>query len=126
MVFLAIYGDRRPRLGALLDKAQEKYGLEFSYGPEDYVMIDGYHGLGYALSTEEEAEFIVRTALQDGVILAPVYTGKAFWGMCLEIERGNQVFGENICFIHTGGLFGPFPKRGLFSRVVDKLSREDG
>ncbi len=77
---------------------------------------------GYVAAMEE-----LRTDQERlGVILDPVYTGKAFRGMCLEMERGNQVFGENICFIHTGGLFGLFPKRGLFSRVVDKLSREDG
>ena len=40
----------------------------------------------------------------------PVYTGKAFYGMTKELERDKNAFGPRICFIHTGGIYGLFPK----------------
>ena len=77
-------------------------------------IIDGYVGIGYAQSRPEELEFIQNTAKKEGVIFDPVYTGKAMYGMMNEIEKGTFKKGENVLFIHTGGLFGIFSKRNQF------------
>lgn len=69
-------------------------------------MIDGYSGLGYAISQEKELEFILHVAREDGVIFDPIYTGKALYGLYREIQKGNISRGENILFIHTGGTLG--------------------
>jgi D-cysteine desulfhydrase len=44
----------------------------------------------------------------DGIVLDPVYTGKAFHGMVTELTANPQRFGSAVAFLHTGGLFGLF------------------
>ena len=81
---------------------------------EKMDIIDGYVGEGYALSTEEELNFIWDLAKKEGVILDPVYTGKAMFGLHNEIKKGSFKNSKNILFVHTGGLFGLFPKKNQF------------
>ncbi|MCT4595672.1 MAG: D-cysteine desulfhydrase family protein [Anaeromicrobium sp.] len=87
--------------------------IEFT--KEEINIIDGYVGKGYALSRPEELKFIHELAKLEGVILDPVYTGKAMYGLVEEIKKGNLKDYKNILFIHTGGLFGLFPKQDQFS-----------
>ncbi|MEG2220497.1 MAG: pyridoxal-phosphate dependent enzyme, partial [Cetobacterium sp.] len=77
-------------------------------------IIDGYVGIGYAESREEELDFISDLARAEGVILDPVYTGKAMFGLVNEIKKGSFKMSKNILFVHTGGLFGLFPKKDQF------------
>ena len=78
-------------------------------------IIDGYVGRGYALSDPVELNFINELAKLEGVILDPVYTGKAMYGLTEEIKKGKFKEFKNILFIHTGGLFGLFPQKDLFN-----------
>ncbi len=80
--------------------------IPFSVNPQDVYIIDGYQGLGYAISQDEELQFIKRLARLEGIILDSVYTGKAMYGLVEEIKKGNLDKYENILFIHTGGIFG--------------------
>ena len=65
-------------------------------------IVEGYKGRGYALSTTEEEADIEWVARTSGLILDPVYTGKAFRALLCEPDR----FGPRPLFIHTGGIFG--------------------
>lgn len=85
---------------------------------DDINIIDGYKGVGYAISTDEELEFITRLARLDGVIFDPVYTGKAIRGLYSEIKKGNLNNLKNILFFHTGGLYGLFPKQEQLAKVL--------
>lgn len=76
---------------------------------DDLNIIDGYTGPGYALNEAEDFEFINEFARLEGIFLDPVYTGKTLKGLVSEIKKGH-IPGENILFIHTGGLYGLFPK----------------
>lgn len=67
------------------------------------------------MSRPEEIEFIHKVAKLEGIILDPVYTGKAMYGLIEEIKKGNLANYKKILFIHTGGLFGIFSKRTMFS-----------
>ncbi|MCY6369159.1 D-cysteine desulfhydrase family protein [Clostridium ganghwense] len=77
-------------------------------------IIDGYVGLGYAKSRPEELKFIEDIARLEGVVFDPVYTGKAMFGLADQIKKGTFKKGEKILFIHTGGIFGIFPKAEMF------------
>lgn len=77
---------------------------------ENIIIYDGYVGGGYAINSPEDFEIIKEIASNEAIILDPVYTGKAMKGMIAEIEKGSFDKYENILFIHTGGLFGVFPK----------------
>lgn len=87
---------------------------DFEISKDDMCIIDGYVGDGYALSRPEELEFICDFAEAEGIILDPVYTGKAMRGLYTEIKKGTFKDSENILFIHTGGFFGLFSKREQF------------
>lgn len=78
-------------------------------------VIDGYVGQGYAIAAQEIFDLIAELARMEGVVLDPVYTGKAFAGMVAEIEAGRFEGCRDIVFVHTGGLFGVFPQGDGFS-----------
>lgn len=80
-----------------------------------YDILDGYVGRGYALSRPEELVAIRNLVRLEGVVLDPVYTGKAYFGLMAELARDSRQFGRRIVFIHTGGLFGLFPIADQFA-----------
>ncbi|MCX5839710.1 MAG: D-cysteine desulfhydrase family protein [Deltaproteobacteria bacterium] len=98
-------------IGEICEKAISDYHIEIDFSRDrDINIIDGYVGRGYALSRSEELSEICCLARTEGIFLDPVYTGKAFFGMIQELKRDPKCFGDRIIFIHTGGIFGLFPK----------------
>ena len=89
-----------------------KINLDLS--KEDIKIIDGYVGKGYARSRPEEIALIKHIAERQGIVLDPVYTGKAMFGLSDQIKKGRFKKGQKILFIHTGGIFGLFPYRSRF------------
>ncbi len=77
-------------------------------------VLDGHVGPGYAVATPEIFELIADLAALEGLVLDPVYTGKAFAGMLKELADGRFEGVRDIVFIHTGGVFGVFPQRAGF------------
>jgi D-cysteine desulfhydrase family pyridoxal phosphate-dependent enzyme len=75
------------------------------FTPDDIPLIENtYVGPRYAVPTEQCLAAIRRLAQSEGVILDPVYTGKAFAGLIDLVERGRLGRDEPIIFLHTGGL----------------------
>lgn len=73
-----------------------------------------YIGPGYGHGYKEVYDTISLLAKEEGEVLDPVYTGKAFYGLLSEIKNGNFSHYKNIVFVHTGGVFGLFPHRHAF------------
>ena len=67
---------------------------------------DGYVGRGYALSQPDELRLLHLACRTRGLVLDPVYTGKALRGLLMELQRDPTTFGERIVFLHTGGIYG--------------------
>ncbi len=72
----------------------------------DIQVLDDYVGDGYGQSRPEELRFIAHIAKSEGILLDPTYTGKALYGLVQEIRKGRFAKGQNVLFIHTGGIFG--------------------
>lgn len=72
---------------------------------------DDYIGPGYGKATQPVFDLIAKVARTEGLLLDPVYTGKAFYGLIQQIKKGQFKAGEDIVFIHTGGIFGLFAQR---------------
>lgn len=72
-----------------------------------------YVGAGYGIPTEGTLEAIRLLARHEGILLDPVYSGKAFAGLIDLIRRGHFRRDENIVFVHTGGAAGLFGYRDL-------------
>ena len=68
------------------------------------LIVDTYVGSRYAAPTDQCLAAIRRLARSEGVILDPVYTGKAFAGLIDLVERRQLGRDEPIIFLHTGGL----------------------
>ncbi|MBD3309128.1 dUTP diphosphatase [candidate division KSB3 bacterium] len=98
----------------ILQEFRTQYGVELASDHSSYRIISGYVGAGYALSRPEELRFITHIARTEGILLDPTYTGKAMYGLCQEIEKGTFTAGETILFLHTGGIYGIFPKAREF------------
>ncbi len=78
--------------------------------PEAEVRVDdGFVGPGYALPTPEGLELIRRAGRLDGVLLDPVYTGKAMLGVATRAREERGLPARRVVFLHTGGAFGLFP-----------------
>ena len=105
------------RILAVLQRMDKQFGWEMELSTDRIQLIDGYVGEGYALSRPEELELIREVARTEGVFLDPVYTGKTMFGLKDQIQKGRFKKGQNILFIHTGGIYGIFPQRELFSEV---------
>lgn len=105
----------KSRIMEILHESMDYMDVNVEVSKDEIHIIDGCVGRGYALSRPEELSFIHSLAKLEGVILDPVYTGKAMYGLTEEIKKGTFDRYKNILFIHTGGLFGLFPQGGLFS-----------
>jgi D-cysteine desulfhydrase len=78
---------------------------------EEIHIIEGYVGPGYAKPYPEVVATIREVARREGLLLDPVYTGKAFHGLLEEARRGRFGSGERVLFVHTGGIFSLFAYR---------------
>jgi D-cysteine desulfhydrase len=85
--------------------------LEPSLGPPNQLeVIDRFKGPAYGVVSDEQARFIVRVARVSGLVLDPVYTGKALFGLACMVDKPRRAL-----FIHTGGL------AGLLAQASDLL-----
>lgn len=75
----------------------------------DQVAADcSYIGQGYGLPTQGMTEAVRLLAELEGILLDPVYSGKAMAGLIDLVRQGRFAPGSNIVFLHTGGTVGLF------------------
>ncbi|RPH31495.1 MAG: D-cysteine desulfhydrase family protein [Bacteroidales bacterium] len=70
---------------------------------DDVILNSDYNSAGYGVVTRAEVDALHLLAQKEGIILDPVYTGRAFVGLIDCLEKGNFKKGSNILFWHTGG-----------------------
>ena len=80
--------------------------------PAPVEYMDGFQGAGYAVNRPEEWSLLREVAETEGILLDPVYTVKAMMALRQAIRDGRFGKGDKVLFLHTGGMFGIFPKRG--------------
>ena len=110
--FLSSYP--KEKIVALLEKTITQYRLKVRFAEKEIKVIEGYVGEGYALNKKEETEFIKAFISKSGILLDPVYTGKAMFGLVDMLNKGEFSKKEKIIFLHTGGGFGLFPVKEKF------------
>jgi D-cysteine desulfhydrase len=81
---------------------------------KDLDLNDNYIGDGYAVVGELEKEAIALMAKFEGIILDPVYTGRALGGVIDMIRRGQLTSEDKVLFWHTGGTPSLFAYSDLF------------
>ncbi len=97
-------GHLRETVAALLQPTAAYLGRDLDLGPGDVQINDDFLGGGYAVLTAAEREAVRLVARREGILLDPVYTGKAMAGLLGLIRRGEIDPGETVLFWHTGGI----------------------
>ncbi len=81
------------------------------------VVDDSAKGPAYAIANTAQKQRIVEVARLSGLVLDPVYTGKAFAGLWEMAERG-ELTHKRVLFIHTGGAPGLLAQGAMFDGLV--------
>ena len=97
-------GHLRQTVIALLAPTSERLGLDLNFDSADVFIDDRHVGGGYGILTAAEREAIRTLARTEGILLDPVYTGKAMAGLIDLIRRGEIGADETVLFWHTGGM----------------------
>jgi D-cysteine desulfhydrase len=96
----------------------EARAIDAELGEPARVIVDERaKGPAYAVSTEEQRQRAVFVARSSGLVLDPVYTGKAFSGLWDLCESG-ELAGKRVLFLHTGGLPGLLAQGQAYAREV--------
>lgn len=103
-------------------ETQGEDSLEFV---KDNLIPHQGKGLGYAHSTQEELDFITNFALETGIVLDPVYSGKALYHFIMhELDEHPENYEDSkILFWHTGGSLGNYDKIEALSTTLQKSSQ---
>ena len=70
----------------------------------DVLRDDDFVGAGYGLLTDESRAAITTLASTEGILLDPVYSGKAFAALLQRVRSGSIAPGARVVFVHTGGV----------------------
>ncbi|MEV7997081.1 D-cysteine desulfhydrase family protein [Streptomyces sp. NPDC086077] len=79
-------------------------------------------GEGYGTLTEPVMAALNRTARTEGIVLDPVYTGRAMAGLIAAVADGDIAPGRRTVFLHTGGLPGLFGHTGALAATAADLT----
>ena len=101
----------RAKVHADLRHWSQLYGYALDVDSLDVTVNDRYIGPGYGVAGAEVFATIREVAALEGLVLDPVYSGKAFQGLLAEIRSGNLAGESDVVFIHTGGIFGLLAQR---------------
>jgi D-cysteine desulfhydrase len=101
----------RRRVLEIMDDFRRRFGVGSTPSPEEIRVVDGYKGPGYAKTYPRLLDLIRQAASEEGLLLDPVYTGKAFLAMVDLLADGTIPADEEVAFLHTGGIFSLFAYR---------------
>jgi D-cysteine desulfhydrase len=87
----------------LAQRTAEHVGVKGKIPREAVNVFDDYVGAGYSVPTDAMVEAVQLLARTEGILLDPVYTGKAMSGLIGLIRKGYFKKEDNVLFIHTGG-----------------------
>jgi D-cysteine desulfhydrase family pyridoxal phosphate-dependent enzyme len=93
----------------LANATAERLGVQSRLSASELTIRDDYLGDGYGVVGELERRAIRTVAQTEGILLDPVYTGRAMGGLIDMIERGELSPEHSVLFWHTGGTPALFP-----------------
>jgi D-cysteine desulfhydrase len=96
-------GPQEERIHGLARQAADLAGSRTQVPRDAVVVVDDYVGPGYSLPTTDMVEAVRLFARLEGILLDPVYTGKAAAGLMGMARSGLLGSDERVLFLHTGG-----------------------
>ncbi|MEV5123981.1 D-cysteine desulfhydrase family protein [Streptomyces decoyicus] len=79
-------------------------------------------GAGYGTLTDASMDALTLAGRTEGIVLDPVYTGRALAGLRAAVQDGSVTPGERTVFLHSGGLPGLFGHATAVARSQDALT----
>lgn len=98
----------------LVEQTARHVGLIHPIGRERVTVDSGYIGEGYGVPTPGMIDAVRQAARLEGLLLDPVYSGKAMDGLLDYCRKGRFPARRNVVFIHTGGQAGLFAYEPTF------------
>jgi D-cysteine desulfhydrase family pyridoxal phosphate-dependent enzyme len=95
--------DLQAHVASLANATADFLGEKVDFQPQDILVSAAYLGGGYGVMGAPEIEAIQLFAREEGLLLDPVYTGRAAAGLIDLIRKGHFNPEENVLFWHTGG-----------------------
>ena len=102
--------DDRATFSARVHAIARELGRALPAEGDRWEVTEGWQGPGYGLATGEIWDTIALVARLEGLLLDPVYTGKAMHALVSEVRAGR--WAGRLLFWHTGGVFGLFGRGG--------------
>lgn len=91
------------RVAVLAEATADLLGENLAFTPQEILVNAGYLGGGYGVLGDPEREAIRMFARSEGLMLDPVYTGRAAAGLIDLVRKNYFSAGQSILFWHTGG-----------------------
>jgi len=107
---------RFEEMARIANQGAARLDLGITFGPDDFDNDDSFVGDAYGLPTADGMEAVRTVARTEGLLLDPVYTGKAMAGLFADIRGGNLDADRPVLFLHTGGY------SALFGYAADVLA----
>jgi D-cysteine desulfhydrase len=109
-----IYSEQeiRNKIITLVEQCIVDFKINIKPNFNNIKVLDGYSTEGYKNVTQKKVKIINSYFNESGILLDPIYTGKAFVGFYENFLKDKK--SSNVMFLHTGGLFGTFAKRKDF------------
>lgn len=101
----------RARVAALANRTAALLEADITLSPHDILVNDAFNAAGYGVFTDLERHAVRQFASLEGLLLDPVYTGRAAGGLLALVEQGFFAPQDRILFWHTGGTPGLFADR---------------
>jgi len=95
--------EQEPNVHKLAQETAAMLGIPGGVPRDAVTALGDWVGPGYSLPTPEMIETVKMVARLEGILLDPVYTGKAMAGLIALVRRGTFKKGENVLYLHTGG-----------------------
>ncbi len=103
----------------LVQRTAERVGIREHIPIEAVVSFGEYWRPKYSVPNKKMVEAVNLVAKSEGILLDPVYTGKAMAGLIDLSRNGYFRKGENVLFVHTGG------SPGLYAYLKPVLGLEE-
>lgn len=105
---------RQRRVEQLLRETLERLGVDSRKHGGSISVLGDFHCGGYGVVNRELLDVIADVARLEGILLDPVYSGKAMLGLLHLVQEGYFQRGDNVLFLHTGGVPALFAYRSSF------------
>ena len=99
---------QRKKVRRLTDTVADLLGLDERVPPAKIRVRDEFVGNGYGLPTTGMRDALQLCARQEGILLDPVYSGKAMAGLLHMVQSGELTAADTVVFLHSGGSAGLF------------------